>query len=96
MAWAMFADGGAFKSWRLDRNGGTPDLCEFHIQAYHHVERFFQYSGCGRFRALAKKLEMEGRMPTPKEMPDAMMFWTRFYRWYMKHPITLVKRLEVA
>lgn len=96
MAWAVVAEGGKLRSWRMAASGGDADVCDFHVQAYHHVQTFFRFTGCGRFRALAKRLALEGREPSMRELPDAMQFATRFRRWYRKHPITMARRLEEA
>lgn len=95
-SWAEVAHGGKMKAWTLSKSSGADEPCDFHQSCYLHVEEFFRLAKLGQYRELQKRLMLEGRDPTPRELPDAMYFAMRFRRWYRRNSITIVKRLEEA
>lgn len=98
LAWALQAAGGGDpRGWlRKGYSTGERDGCDFHTRCFHHVERFWRLPGTRQHRAIAIRVILEGREPSPKERPQYEMFRTRFAAWYREHPIMILKRMEEA
>lgn len=86
--WAQVADRGGLKgAFPMSLCGGSPDGSEFDV--FWHVERFWRMPNCMQFRAVALRIECEGRDPTMHELPLYKMFTTRYRRWYRKHRVKI-------